>query len=106
PHAEVGAILAAYDREVGEANLAYAKANPRPCPKPVEGEAVFVGQASCAGCHPAAQAFWETTSHAKAYETLETANKQHDLSCISCHVTGWDRPGGACRIDQVEHRKD
>lgn len=103
---EVLAILREYDREVGEANLAYAKENPRPCPEPVDGEAVFVGQEACASCHPAAQTFWETTSHSRAYATLEQANKQYDLSCISCHVTGWDRPGGACRIDRVEARKD
>ena len=106
PDAEVRQILAAYDREVGEANLAYARENPRPCPEPAVGEATFVGQAACASCHPAAQAFWETTSHAKAYATLEEAHKQYDLSCISCHVTGWDRPGGACQIDKVEGRKD
>lgn len=106
PEPKVRRILAAYDREVSEANLAYARENPRPCPEPVAGEATFVGQASCAACHPAAQAFWETTSHAKAYETLEAAHKQYDLSCVSCHVTGWDRPGGACRIDEVEARKD
>lgn len=106
PNEEVRQILAAYDREVGEANLAYARENPRPCPEPAEGEATFVGQAACAACHPTAQTFWESTAHAKAYETLENANKQYDLSCISCHVTGWDRPGGACQVDKVEGRKD
>lgn len=105
-HAAVRAILTAYDREVGEANLAFARENPRPCPEPAEGEAAFVGQAACAACHADAQAFWEGTGHARAYATLEQANKQYDLSCVSCHVTGWDRPGGACRIDQVEGRKD
>jgi len=104
--AEVQAILRDYDREVAEANLAYARKNPRPCPEPAEGEAVFVGQAACAACHPAAQAFWEKTGHARAYATLQQASKQYDLSCISCHVTGWDRPGGACRIDRIEERKD
>src|SRR5690606_9770420 len=106
PHAEVRKILADYDREVSEANLAFARENPRPCPEPAAGEATFVGQATCAACHPAAQAFWETTSHAKAYATLEEAHKQYDLSCISCHVTGGDRPGGACQIGKVEGRKD
>lgn len=104
--AEIQAILRDYDREVAEANLAYARENPRPCPEPVEGEPVFVGQAACAACHPAAQAFWEKTGHARAYATLEKASKQYDLSCISCHVTGWDQPGGPCRIDRVEDRKD
>jgi len=103
---KVKEILATYDREVAEANLAFAKAEDRQCEAAAPGEAAFVGQASCAACHPAAQAFWETTAHAHAYETLEAINKQYDLNCISCHVIGWEAPGGPCRVDQVEGRKD
>lgn len=102
----VRALLDGYDREVAEANLAYAKANPKPCPEPAEGEASYVGQAACAACHPAAQAFWVTTAHGNAYATLEEVHKQYDLSCVSCHVTGWEQPGGACNVAQVEGRKD
>ncbi len=99
-------ILAAYDRDVAQLNLAYAKANPRACPEPAPGGAVFVGGQACVGCHAAADAFWKTTGHAHAYETLEKIGKQYDLACVSCHVTGWESPGGACDIAQVEGRKD
>lgn len=103
---KVKALIAAYDKDVAEANLAYALAQGDTCPEPVPGEAIYVGGAACAGCHPAADAFWKTTGHARAYETLEKIHKQYDLACISCHVTGWEKPGGACNVAQVEGRKD
>lgn len=103
---EVKAIIAAYDRDVAEANLAWAKAHPAACPEAAPGEATYVGGATCAGCHQAADGFWKTTRHAQAYETLEKINKQYDLECIGCHVTGWEQPGGACNVAEVEGRKD
>lgn len=103
---KVKEILAAYDREVAAANLAFAKAHPQACPAAAPGEASYVGGAACAACHPAAAEFYKGTKHAHAYETLEKANKQYDLGCISCHVTGWEKPGGACSVADVEGRKD
>lgn len=102
----VKALIANYDKDVAEANLAWALAHGDACPEPAPGEATYVGGATCAGCHPAADQFWKTTGHAKAYETLETIHKQYDLECISCHVTGWEEPGGACNVAKVEGRKD
>ncbi|HWV38716.1 MAG TPA: multiheme c-type cytochrome [Vulgatibacter sp.] len=99
-------ILTAYDREIASANLAFAKAQNKVCEKPSAGEAGYVGEAACATCHQAAHDFWAQTRHAEAYATLERANKQYDLACVSCHVTGWEKPGGACRVDEVDHRKD
>lgn len=106
PHPQVRQLIASYDEAVAEANLRWARENPKECPTAREGEAAVVGQATCATCHPAAQAFWETTKHAKAYGTLEAARKQFDLSCVTCHVTGWDLPGGPCRVDAVDERKN
>lgn len=105
-NAKVKAILAGYDREVAQANLAFAQAEDKRCVEAAPGEASFVGTASCAGCHQAAHGVWQKTEHGDAYATLEAVNKQYDLSCISCHVTGWDEPGGPCRVDRVEGRKD
>jgi hypothetical protein len=63
---------------------------------PVEaGEASFVGNGECASCHVQEQAFWETTKHAHAVETLEKRNKLFDQSCIGCHVVGYEKPGGS-----------
>ncbi|AKU89978.1 multiheme c-type cytochrome [Vulgatibacter incomptus] len=102
----VKAILTRYDHDVAVANLALAQAQNKTCEAPAPGAAGYVGQATCAACHGAAKAFWDQTRHAHAYETLEKANKQYDLTCIGCHVTGWERPGGPCRVDKVEGRKD
>lgn len=103
---EVKALIAAYDRDVAEANLAWALTHGGGCPEAAPGEATYVGGATCAACHQAADGFWKTTHHAKAYETLEKVHKQYDLECISCHVTGWEKPGGACNVAKVEGRKD
>jgi hypothetical protein len=64
-------------------------------PPPAKGEASYVGTAECDGCHEEAVAFWRTTVHAGAYETLVETNQQFDLSCVSCHVTGFRKPGGS-----------
>lgn len=41
----------------------------------------------CASCHTEQIAFWENTSHAKAYLTLVKKKKNLDLDCLPCHVT-------------------
>ncbi len=64
-------------------------------PAPAEGEAGYAGIDACADCHEEAVATWNKSVHARAYETLVTANKQFDLSCVNCHVTGFRLPGGS-----------
>jgi hypothetical protein len=64
-------------------------------PEPAKGEAGYVGVEQCGACHDAAQNHWDTTRHAGAYETLVKVNKQYDLSCVGCHVTGFRQPGGS-----------
>jgi hypothetical protein len=61
-----------------------------------------VGAASCVECHKDATEFWTQTRHAHAYDTLVGVKKQFSLDCIRCHVTGWQQPGGVCRIDRTE----
>lgn len=65
----------------------------------------FVGAAKCGECHKRAYAYWKTTRHAHAYESLETGGKEyvegdkkgvpfvartHDAECLACHTTGWN----------------
>ena len=102
------ALVAAYDETVAAQNLAAARQQPEQCPPPAAGEAAFIGvsaevkkQHSCASCHPTQAAFWARTNHARAYQTLEAVKKQFSLDCISCHVAGWQQPGGVCRIDRT-----
>lgn len=85
--------LGQYDAAVAEANRErFAGVH---APPPAPGAPSYVGMQACADCHAEAVAFWKTTVHERAYETLVSANKQFDLSCVSCHVTGFRQPGGS-----------
>lgn len=81
----------AYNRSLQELNLATARP-PTPAP---EGQPRYVGAAACASCHTDAHTQWQTTAHASAYPTLVTREKQFDLECVGCHVTGYRQPGGS-----------
>ncbi|HVH99941.1 MAG TPA: multiheme c-type cytochrome [Enhygromyxa sp.] len=82
-----------YDGWVAERNRErFAGVKP---PAPPAGQASYVGIDACADCHDEAVAQWKTTVHARGYQTLVTANKQFDLSCVGCHVTGFRAPGGS-----------
>jgi hypothetical protein len=85
--------VTAYNRAAGEANVKAAAGQPVP-PAP-KGAATYVGVEKCEDCHSDAVAFWKTTRHAAAWQTLEQRGQQFDFDCISCHVTGWERPGGS-----------
>lgn len=63
-------------------------------PAPGKGEASYIGAEACGNCHEAAYEFWKKTPHARAYATLEEQHKQFNLDCVSCHVTGYEKPGG------------
>jgi len=101
-------LVAAYDERVAAMNLELAKTQPEKCPPPSRGEASFTGVSKaskpkgCASCHAEEAKFWAGTGHAHAYETLVNVNKQFSLDCVRCHVTGWQQPGGVCRIDRTE----
>lgn len=94
-------LVDAYDEKVSELNLAEAKTQPEACPAAARGEASFVGANKCAECHESEARFWQQTKHAGAWQTLVTVRKQFSLDCVRCHVTGWQQPGGVCRIDRT-----
>lgn len=85
--------LAAYYKRVNQHNRELFK-DKLPPPVP-EGEAGYLGLEKCAACHLEEAAFWKTTRHAKAYETLVKDDKQFNLDCVSCHVTAYEKPGGS-----------
>ena len=58
------------------------------------GEAVYVGVAVCASCHPDAASAWGRSAHADSLHTLEESQRSADPSCLRCHVTGLGHPGG------------
>ncbi len=93
PDAATKKALDAYDGWVAAENSARFKGVFTPSPP--KGAPTYVGKSTCEDCHDEAVAFWSTTHHASAYRTLVDANKQFDLSCVGCHVTGFKQPGGA-----------
>jgi Cytochrome c554 and c-prime len=90
---DAGNELSAYTAWVAQQNAAFF-AGKRP-PAPPAGTPGYAGISECETCHEEAVAFWRTTVHAGAYQTLVDTNQQYDLACISCHVTGFREPGGS-----------
>lgn len=75
-------------------------------PTPVEpGQAAYVGVQACVDCHQEEYDFWKTTRHAHAYRTLADMHKEYNLDCVSCHVTGYERPGGSTvtHVEKLEN---
>jgi hypothetical protein len=92
----------AYNQAVGLANVEFGKK--QPALKLPKGAATYVGGEACADCHQDAVDFWKTTRHAQAWKTLTDRSQQFDLDCIGCHVTGWDKPGGASMANNEKLR--
>lgn len=85
--------LDAYDAWIADTNKKrFAGVRP---PEPAQGHARYVGDDECSTCHDEAKEFWLDTRHAQAFATLERSNKQYDVDCVGCHVTGFRRPGGS-----------
>jgi hypothetical protein len=84
--------IASYYQRVNEHNKqAFKDLVPAP---PAAGEAGYVGIEACSKCHERQRKFWDGTSHAAAYATLSSQHKEFNLDCVSCHVTGYGKPGG------------
>jgi hypothetical protein len=89
----VVAQMLAYYKSVDEHNRsAFADRMPRPA---ASGEASYVGIDVCTSCHAPARKVWDATPHARAYATLADQFKEFNLDCVSCHVTGYEKPGGS-----------
>jgi hypothetical protein len=97
------AKLAGYYETINEHNrVTFADRLPPPAAR---GRPSYVGGRVCAGCHASAKVFWETTRHARAYATLSSEHKEFNLDCVSCHVTGYDQPGGSSvtHVDRLQN---
>lgn len=81
----VAAIVAQVRERIGERGRKKAMAASGIGPSPLPD---FTGWQVCGGCHPQATARWQSTSHAGAYATLEKQNRQFNVDCLLCHVTG------------------
>jgi len=99
----VASRLEAYYQRVNDYNKKFfADKLPRSLEK---GKAGYIGVQACTECHQEERDFWDKTQHAGAYETLSSEHKEFNLDCVSCHVTGYDRPGGST-VTHVNNLKD
>ena len=90
---EVAALMRDHDKVVNEANrVAFADLKPPPLGPD---DIAYVGSAACAPCHQPAYAWWRSHAHGVAYLTLQQRNKEYNLDCVGCHVTGYQQPGGS-----------
>jgi len=71
--------------------------------KPTANGASYVGNQTCAGCHPTAMQAWNQSKHAQAWATLVAAEKDATRygwpvtaypDCVSCHVVGYGQTTG------------
>jgi len=91
------AALSSYYKRVNEHNK--KKFEGRRAPAPAKEAAQYVGSDVCKNCHTSAFEVWKKTGHAKAYKTLADDSKEFNLDCVSCHVTGYEKPGGSSVTD-------
>ena len=94
----VAGLLAGYYQKLAALNL--EKGDRAAC-APVGDRPAYVGTERCATCHEEAYAFWQKTKHAEAWATLKDGGKHYDLTCVGCHVVGYQKPGGFCRLKDV-----
>ncbi|MGK4001649.1 multiheme c-type cytochrome [Sorangium sp. So ce1036] len=87
-----GQLLAYYKRVNTHNKEAFADRVPEP---PAKGEASYLGVDACTNCHDEARKVYDATAHARAYATLQQDFKEFNLDCVSCHVTGYGKPGGS-----------
>lgn len=64
----------------------------------------YSGQERCRVCHEQEHVQWSLTRHADAFLSLVRKGKEDDATCIACHVTGFEKPGGYSIADKRESR--
>jgi hypothetical protein len=99
----IEADLLAYYRAVDDHNrVTFADRVP---PAAGPDQASYVGIETCTSCHPGPREVWNKTTHAHAYATLSQQFKEFNLECVSCHVTGYEQPGGST-VTHVDKLRD
>jgi hypothetical protein len=82
---EVQAIIDQTTREVNQLNKQRIRSSRRTGPHvSLSG---LAGSEACRKCHGRQAAFWQTTGHAKAWQTLVDNDQQFNDNCLLCHTT-------------------
>ncbi len=56
---------------------------------------------ACKECHEAAYTQWQTTAHARAFESVRKAGRHRDPECLLCHTMGLGREGGFVSMEKT-----
>lgn len=67
---------------------------------------VYVGSASCKGCHAEVYAIWKQSKHAHAYQTLISHGHAADPECLTCHTVGFGFQTGFVNIETTPDLPD
>ena len=67
---------------------------------------LYVGSASCKGCHPEAYAIWKKSKHAHAYQTLVSHGHAADPECLTCHTVGFGFQTGFVSMETTPNLPD
>ena len=67
---------------------------------------MYVGSASCKGCHPEAYTIWQQSKHAHAYQTLVSHGHAADPECLTCHTVGFGFQTGFVNIETTPNLPD
>ena len=90
---KVEARMGAFYKRVNDHNrTAFAGRKPPAVPA---GKSGYTGIELCSSCHFEEKQVWDRTGHARAFATLSKQFKEYNLDCVSCHVTGYEKPGGS-----------
>jgi len=85
--------MGAFYKRVNEHNrTAFAGRKPPAVPA---GKSGYTGIELCSSCHLEEKLVWDRTGHGRAFATLSKQFKEYNLDCVSCHVTGYEKPGGS-----------
>ena len=61
----------------------------------------YVPSSKCGSCHEPQYKTWRSTRHAKAYQTLTDASREHDPDCLMCHTSGFGTTEGFSSFDKT-----
>lgn len=89
-------------RDPAIARMYAAKISGQPIPMLLNPKG-YTGNDVCGVCHTTEHATWEFTSHAYAFDTLVAHGDDRDGECVSCHVVGFDQPGGYTLAERPAH---
>lgn len=69
----------------------------------VQQESQFVGSQTCMSCHSQSYAVWQTSAHARAYDSLKHEGAHMDPQCLKCHSVGLGQKSGFNRKAPQAH---